>query len=84
MWKESIKRWMSNTIREICHLQKDECIDDYIYCMENGKQAIDPECKVVITSYELLNKNIDEISQVEYKGKVLKYVRLYFLQIQSK
>ena len=67
MWKESIKRWMSNTLRQLCNLAEEEPVDDYIQCMENGRQAINPECKVVITSYDLLNKNIDEISQVHYK-----------------
>jgi SWI/SNF-related matrix-associated actin-dependent regulator 1 of chromatin subfamily A len=67
MWKEQIKLWISDDLRRLCHLKSEESVDDLIYCMDNGKQAIDPQCKVVITSYEILNRNIDVIEKVKYK-----------------
>jgi SWI/SNF-related matrix-associated actin-dependent regulator 1 of chromatin subfamily A len=64
MWKESAKKWLENTLREVCEYEE---LDDCIQVLENGRQEIDPECKIVISSYDLLAKNVDELSQVRYK-----------------
>jgi SWI/SNF-related matrix-associated actin-dependent regulator 1 of chromatin subfamily A len=67
MWKESIKRWLSNTMKELCEINNEELIDNYIQVLENGRQPIDKQSKVVITSYDLLAKNINTISEVNFK-----------------
>lgn len=67
MWKESVKRWMPNTIRELAGIGPDDLVDDFIQVMENGRQTINEWSKVVITSYDLLTKNIEEISKTTYK-----------------
>lgn len=61
MWKENTKRWISHSIREVCDLDKDDEVDDYILVLENGRQKIDKKAKVVIASYDLVAKNLEEI-----------------------
>lgn len=61
MWKESAKRWLSNTICELAHITDPELVDDYIQVIENGRQPIDKDSLIVIASYDLLAKNVDEI-----------------------
>ena len=61
MWKESAIRWVPNIIRELCNLETGFPVDEYIQVLENGRQQIDPECQIVICSYDLLNKIIDDV-----------------------
>ena len=65
MWKQSAKRWASNTIRKLCHDCSD--IEDYIQVIENSKQPINRDAKIIISSYDLLSKNIDELEHHEFK-----------------
>lgn len=67
MWKESCKKWLTSTIMEVCRVNSPELVDNYIQVIENGRQVIDPTCKIVISSYDLLAKNIETISKVHYK-----------------
>lgn len=67
MWKENAKRWISPSIREVCGLDEDDSVDQYIQVMENGRQKIEKQSRIVITSYDLLAKNVDKISEVHYK-----------------
>lgn len=67
MWKESCKKWLTTTIMKVCRVDNPELVDNYIQVIENGRQAIDPTCKIVISSYDLLAKNIENISKVHYK-----------------
>ena len=64
MWKESAKKWLANSLREVSVYQD---LNDSIQVLENGRQEIDPHCKIVISSYDLLAKNVDEISRFHYK-----------------
>lgn len=65
MWKESVKKWLAHSLNQVC---KTDCLDDCVQVLENGRQPIDSDCKVVISSYDLLAKNVDEImTQGEYK-----------------
>ena len=64
MWKESAKKWLANTLAEVCDYVN---LEDSIQVLENSKQPIDPDCKIIISSYDLLAKNVDEISQFHYK-----------------
>lgn len=65
MWKQSAQRWVSNTIRKLCYDCSD--VEEYIQVIENSRQPINTEAKIVISSYDLLSKNIDEISRHEFK-----------------
>lgn len=67
MWKESCKKWLTLTLMSVCACQCADAVDDYIQVIENGRQQIDPECKIVISSYDLLSKNVDTISKIQYK-----------------
>lgn len=67
MWKESCKRWLCHSLMEVCKTKNPEDIDDYIQVIETGKQPIDPKCKIVISSYDLLAKNVETMSKGEYK-----------------
>jgi SWI/SNF-related matrix-associated actin-dependent regulator 1 of chromatin subfamily A len=61
MWKESAKRWLSNSICTLANIKDPELIDDYIQVIENGRQLIHKDSLIVIASYDLLAKNVDEI-----------------------
>ncbi len=61
MWKENAKRWISWSIRDVCDLDEDDEVDDYILVLENGRQKIDKKAKIVVSSYDLVAKNVDEI-----------------------
>lgn len=65
MWKQSAKRWVSNTLRKLCGDCND--VDEYIQVIENSKTPIDPECKIIISSYDLLTRNIEEITRYDFK-----------------
>lgn len=67
MWKENSIRWISSSIREVAKLDDDEPVDDFIQVLENGRQLINPKAKIIISSYDLLSKNADEYSKVQYK-----------------
>jgi SNF2 family DNA or RNA helicase len=60
MWKESAKKWLSNDLKAMAG---GEDIDNLIQVLDYGRQAIDPECKIIISSYDLLAKNVDAIAQ---------------------
>lgn len=67
MWKENTKRWISHSIRETCDLDEDDSIDEYVQVMENIKQKIKKDCKIVIGSYDLVAKHVETIMKNEYK-----------------
>ena len=67
MWKENAKRWISNSIRDVSDLDDDESVDDYIQVVENGKQKIRPTSQIVISSYDLLTRNVEEIVDRQFK-----------------
>ena len=67
MWKESAKRWLSESLRKVCNLKQEDSVDEFIQVMENGRQMIYPKSKIIISSYDLLTKNIDEISIHNFK-----------------
>ena len=56
MWKQSAKRWASNTIRKLCYDCSD--VEDYIQVIENSRQPINRDAKIIISSYDLVSKNI--------------------------
>jgi SWI/SNF-related matrix-associated actin-dependent regulator 1 of chromatin subfamily A len=66
MWKESAKRWLANTLCELTGQNDPENVEDYIQVIENGRQPIDPDSKIVIASYDLLAKNVDEIIKTSF------------------
>lgn len=61
MWKENTKRWISHSIRQVCDLDEDDEVDDYILVLEHGRQKIDKKAKIVIASYDLVAKNVEQI-----------------------
>jgi SWI/SNF-related matrix-associated actin-dependent regulator of chromatin subfamily A-like protein 1 len=64
MWKENIERWLHDTLAKYCAGRPfDECIQ----VLESGRQAIDKRSLVVVCSYDLLSKNVDEIAANSYK-----------------
>jgi SWI/SNF-related matrix-associated actin-dependent regulator of chromatin subfamily A-like protein 1 len=65
MWKQSAKRWVSNTIRKLCGDCSD--VDDYIQVIENSRQSINRDAKIIISSYDLVSKNIDELASHEFQ-----------------
>lgn len=67
MWKESAKRWLSNSLMEVCGVKNADNLDDYIQVLENGRQMIFPQSKIVIGSYDLLSRNVDEICLHQFK-----------------
>ncbi|RNA00532.1 SWI SNF-related matrix-associated actin-dependent regulator of chromatin subfamily A 1 [Brachionus plicatilis] len=67
MWKESAKRWLSESLAKVCNLKHGDLVDDFIQVMENGRQMIYPKSKIIISSYDLLAKNVDEISLNDFK-----------------
>jgi len=67
MWKENAKRWVSNSLREVCRLDEDEPVDEYIQVMENGRQKVDRKSKIVISSYDLVARNVDELAAANYQ-----------------
>lgn len=67
MWKESCKKWLTDTLMEVCGVRVPDLVDNYIQVIENGRQVIDSTVKIVISSYDLLAKNVDNISKVHYK-----------------
>ena len=66
MWKENAKRWISHSIRDVCDLDEDEEVDEFIQVMENARHKIHRKCKIVIASYELVAKNVENIMQNQY------------------
>lgn len=66
MWKENAKRWISNSIRDVCDLDDDESVDDYIQVIENSKQKIKGTSQIVISSYDLLSKNLENILERQF------------------
>ncbi len=67
MWKENTKRWMSNSIREVCHIDDDDDVDQFIQVIENGRDKVEKKSKVVISSYDLVARNVDELATANYK-----------------
>lgn len=67
MWKESAKRWLSESLRKVCNLKPEDSVDEFIQVMENGRQMIYPKSKIIISSYDILTRNIDEISMNNFK-----------------
>jgi SNF2 family DNA or RNA helicase len=64
MWKESAKKWLANDLKALCG---SDDIDELIQVLDNGRQSIDSECKIIVSSYDLLAKNVDIIAQSQYK-----------------
>lgn len=67
MWKESCKRWLLETLMDVCGVRVPELVDNYIQVIENGRQPIDSNAKIIISSYDLLAKNVENISKTHYK-----------------
>ncbi|CAF0806668.1 unnamed protein product [Brachionus calyciflorus] len=67
MWKESAKRWLYDSLIKVCKLKNGDCVDEFIQVMESGRQLVYPKSKIIISSYDLLAKNVDEIAMYQYK-----------------
>ena len=64
MWKESAKRWLPNTLRRFCESgEVVREIDDCIQVMENGRQQVHANAKIVVASYDLVARNVKELSE---------------------
>jgi SWI/SNF-related matrix-associated actin-dependent regulator of chromatin subfamily A-like protein 1 len=65
MWKEKINEWLGNAIKKHFNVTN---TDDVVQVIMKGSDEINiKKNKVVIGSYDLLAKNIDEIEKFNYK-----------------